>query len=191
MDNYNDKELARGLKTGNIQSFEVLYLRYHGTLYLNIFKIVKEADATKDLLQDVFATLWENRHAIDENKPLSSWLFTVSYNKSVNYLKKVLRESARHTSFQERIIVDDEPDPQVRESRLNGIETAVKHLSPQKSRVFDLCKIQGKTYEQTALELNLSKHTVKEYLSEAVINVKDYLRKHPSSFTIFIVSSLF
>jgi DNA-directed RNA polymerase specialized sigma subunit, sigma24 homolog len=53
------------------------------------------------------------------------------------------------------------------------------HLSPQKRKVFELCKVQGRTYKKAAEELHISKYTVKEYLSEALVSIKKYIGDHP------------
>jgi RNA polymerase sigma-70 factor (family 1) len=187
LENCSDKKLVIRLHKGDVKSFDTLYHKYHKILYLNIFKLTKEAEATQDILQDTFITLWEKRQTIDENKPITNWLFTVSFNKSINYLKKVLSESVKLKAFQENEVATDDKEINLKEIQLCLIESAVKNLSPQRSKVFDLCKLQGKTYEETAKELNISKHTVKEYLVEAVGNIKEYVQKHPESSTAFFL----
>jgi RNA polymerase sigma-70 factor (ECF subfamily) len=68
----------------------------------------------------------------------------------------------------------------------NILENALARLSPQRRRVFELCKLQGKTYEEAAMELHISKYTVKEYLSAAVVAVKEYSRRHPESTALML-----
>jgi RNA polymerase sigma-70 factor (ECF subfamily) len=55
-------------------------------------------------------------------------------------------------------------------------------LSPQKRKVFEICKMQGRTYKKAAEELHISKYTVKEYLSEALVSIKKiYWRTPPQT----------
>lgn len=178
------------LHTDDIKAFDTLYLKYHQALYSNIFKLSKDADATQDILQEVFITLWEKRLTLDLNQPVSNWLFAVSYNKSVNYLKKLLKESVKLRDVNEEMQSADEKEINLREIQLYLIERAVNQLSPQKRKVFDFCKLQGKSYAETAKELNISKHTVKEYLSEAVMNIKEYIKQHPESSSAFFCAIL-
>ncbi len=84
------------------------------------------------------------------------------------------------------IMSADEKDIYFKEARIKILEEALIKLSPQKRKVFDLCKIQGKSYEESARELNISKHTVKEYLSIAVKAVKEYAEQHPLNNVLFI-----
>ncbi|MBD0293596.1 MAG: sigma-70 family RNA polymerase sigma factor [Flavisolibacter sp.] len=174
-----DNELVFRLRDDDVNAFNALYWKYHQAVYANIFKLTKETETTQDLLQEVFITLWEKRSTIDVDQSVSGWLFVVSYNKSVSYLKKALKEPVVDNELNEELQPAEEPEINVREVRFQLLEDAVEQLSPQKKRVFELCKLQGKSYEETAKELNISKHTVKEYLSAAITNVKEYIRKHP------------
>ncbi len=190
LDNYNDTELVKLLHTNDVKAFDTIYLKYHQALYSNIFKLSKDTDATQDILQEVFISLWEKRLTIDANQQVANWLFTVSYNKTINYLKKALKESVILRGLNEEMENGDEKKINLRDIHLDLIEIATNQLSPQKKRVFDLCKIQGKSYEETAKELNISKYTVKEYLSAAIMNIKEYIQQHPESLATFFCTAL-
>jgi len=69
---------------------------------------------------------------------------------------------------------------------MGAIEKAVDQLSPQKRKVFDLCKMQSSTYEKAAKELHISKYTVKEYLSDAMVSIKKYIGQHSSHAHVII-----
>ncbi|MBD0286976.1 MAG: sigma-70 family RNA polymerase sigma factor [Flavisolibacter sp.] len=181
-----DNELVIRLREDDVGAFNALYWKYHQAVYANIFKLTKEVEVTQDILQEVFIALWEKRSSIDINQTVSGWLFVVSYNKSISYLKRALKESVISNEWNEEMQPAEESEINVREVQLQLLEDALGQLSPQKKKVFELCKLQGKSYEETARELNISKHTVKEYLSAAIANVKEYIKEHPD-----YISSLF
>ncbi len=183
---YSESELVALLKSGNVKAFDLLYKKYHTPIYNNIFRLLKDADESENILQDLFVTLWEKRASIDPQKPLANWLFQVSYNKSITQLKKNLKQSLAFKYIEGDIMLADEKDIYFKEARIKILEEALVKLSPQKRKVFDLCKIQGKSYEESARELNISKHTVKEYLSVAVKAVKEYAEQHPLNNVLFI-----
>ena len=58
------------------------------------------------------------------------------------------------------------------------LKRAIDQLSPQKQRIVKLCKLEGKTYEEAAAEMKISRHTVKEYLSAAMASLSEYVRQH-------------
>jgi len=180
-------DLASRLRNDDISAFNTLYWEYHGAIYANAFKLIRDSVIAEDIVQEVFVTLWEKRHMIDPELDIAGWLFVVSHHKTVDQLKRKLRhclaEKILHTIFADHNtpVEDDITDEQ-----LGAIEKAVDQLSPQKRRVFELCKVQGRTYKKAAEELHISKYTVKEYLSEAIISIKKYIGQHPKHAGMFI-----
>lgn len=191
LEKWNDSELIRSLQNDDTRAFDVIYWKYHARLYSNINKLLKDGNASKDVLQEVFVTLWEKRASLDPKKEIAGWLFTVSYNKSINHLKKTLKAAIMFVDVDEafQVAIGCEPDDET--IRLSLIEKAVTKLSPQKRKVFDLCKLQGKTYVEAANELTISKHTVKEYLSEAVAAVKEYVRVNANTASFVYLAYLY
>jgi RNA polymerase sigma-70 factor (ECF subfamily) len=178
----NEHDLVRRLQLGDIAAFDRAYHQYHRALYYNILKLTKDTEAARDILQDVFVTLWKKAATLDPDQPLLSWLFVVSYNKSVDHLKRMAAESALVIRTQ-TIRQAQAEEAVLKEARFKLLEEAMQRLSPQKRKVFELCKLQGKTYEETALELHISKHTVKEYLSGSITYIRAYIQQHPDYYT--------
>jgi RNA polymerase sigma-70 factor (ECF subfamily) len=116
---------------------------------------------------------------IDPAKSISGWLFVVSYNKSVSFLKKTLRESVV-CNENAGMKYSNELEVNFRETQSILLKEAINKLSPQKRKVLELCKLEGKSYDETAKELRISKHTVKEYLSAAISYIKHDIQKHPN-----------
>ncbi|MEO5562558.1 MAG: sigma-70 family RNA polymerase sigma factor [Chitinophagaceae bacterium] len=185
-----DKELAMRIQNGDSNAFNTIYWKYQEALHANIFKLTRNFTVTEDIIQEVFVRLWEKRSTLDPEKSVAGWLFTVSFNLSVNYLKKKLKESLAYSEFQKDIIIEDTSE-EMAGIELGTLKKAINQLSPQKRKVFELCKIKGKTYEEASRELKISKHTVKEYLSGAIYCIKDYLQQHsPEHITLALVMTL-
>ena len=177
---HTEKELARRLITGDIEAFNEIYQKYFHPVYCNALKITRETAIAEDVLQEVFITLWEKRATIDPENSLAGWLFIICYHKSVNILRKKLRESLLYKNLQPP--EENSMEEEIRYgTQWTILENALSCLSPQRRRVFELCKLQGKTYEEAAVELRISKYTVKEYLSAAVASIKEYSLRHPGS----------
>ena len=177
---HTEKELARRVINGDIVAFNEVYRIYFHPVYCNALKITRDAAVAEDVLQEVFITLWEKRATIDPERSLAGWLFIICYHKSVNILRKKLRESLLYRELQtpEENSVEEEIK---HGTQWTILENALSCLSPQRRRVFELCKLQGKTYEEAARELRISKYTVKEYLSAAIASIKEYSHHHPGS----------
>ncbi|PPL03666.1 RNA polymerase sigma factor [Parapedobacter indicus] len=164
------------MKTGANLAFDALFDRYHQALYKNIFRLVRNNQVAADILQDTFVALWQNRDKLDPNQSVSGWLFQVSYRNSISYLRKKQREEAALQDFPFEI---EHHQSDQYEYQVRLLNSAMARLSTQKRRVFTLCKLEGKTYDETASVMGLSRHTVKEYLSSAVTSIKEFIRTHP------------
>lgn len=171
------EELA-ALVDGDVPAFDAIYRRYYRSVYANIFKLVKNAHYAEDILQDVFVSLWQNRFKIRSDRSVSGWLFVVSYNRALTFLKREIRRSEEYVESYEPFessLADEEPDESVLTMQLNALEEAVESLSTRRREVFRLCRFEGKTNEEAATMLNLSTETVKDYLKHSIKAVKAYI----------------
>ncbi|HZH54969.1 MAG TPA: sigma factor [Sphingobacteriaceae bacterium] len=91
-----EKLELEALARGDSDAFDSIYHRYHQSIYANIFRIVRRSDHAEDILQDVFVTLWQYRHNLNQDRPVAGWLFVVSYNKSLTFLRQQLRVAVQY-----------------------------------------------------------------------------------------------
>ena len=185
-------DLASRLRNDDINAFNSLYWEYHAAVYANVLKLIRDPAIAEDIVQEVFVTLWGKRHKIDPDQDIAGWLFVISHHKTVDQLKRKLKQALVQKDLS--IFKDDHSiivNTDLKEEQLNAIEEAMDQLSPQKRKVFELCKVQGRTYKKAAEELHISKYTVKEYLSEALVSIKKYIGEHPRQTGIIIYFLVF
>jgi RNA polymerase sigma-70 factor (family 1) len=191
--NTQDAELVIRLQQDEVSAFDTLYWKYHQAVYRNIFKFVKEQIVTEDILQEVFAKLWEKRKEINPSQSVAGWLFVISFNLSVDYVRKKLREQTIH---KELLNLDFDDDysldrKNIYEDQYQLLEKAIAQLSPKKRKIVTLCKLEGKTYDEVAEELNISRNTVKEHLSIAMVKLNDYIQKNKEHNKYIVLFLLF
>ena len=180
MKNKKTHDLALGLRNNDVSAFNALYWEYHGAIYANALKLIKDPLIAEDIVQDVFVTLWEKRDTIDPRQDIAGWLFVVSHHKTIDQLKRKLRQSLAEKILRSIIEEPAAFKDDITDEQIETIEKAVDQLSPQKRKVFELCKVQRRTYQKAAEEMQISKYTVKEYLSEAIISIKKFIGQHPT-----------
>ena len=192
MKSQKTNDLALRLRNDDINAFNSLYWEYHAAVYANVLKLIRDPAIAEDIVQEVFVTLWGKRHKIDPDQDIAGWLFVISHHKTVDQLKRKLKQALVQKDLS--IFKDDHSiivNTDLKEQQLNAIEEAMDQLSPQKRKVFELCKVQGRTYKKAAEELHISKYTVKEYLSEALVSIKKYIGEHPRQTGIIIYFLVF
>ena len=186
-----DSELIMKLQQSQVTAFDALYWKYHEPVYRNILKFTKDPVVAEDILQEVFTRLWEKRLAINSDQSVAGWLFVVSFNLSVNHTRKRLREQTAHKKLF-AVAPENELLPvglQLYEEQYRLMKQAIDQLSPQKRKIVTLCKLEGKTYEEAAGELNISRNTVKEHLSAAMVNLNEYVRKNATQASIVLMTA--
>jgi RNA polymerase sigma factor (sigma-70 family) len=175
-----EQQITRQFIAGSHSAFEHLYNQYSAAIYANIRKMIHQTHLAEDILQDVFAVLWANREKIDPDQPIANWLFVVSYHRSLTQLKKKLKENtvAESTNIANLAEEPGTIDEQYYSARLDILNTAVEHLPAHKQRVFRLYHFENKSFDEIALELNLSVSSVKFYLKQSRSFVRQYVSGH-------------
>ncbi len=163
--------LQKQLIEGNVEAFEVYYLRYHQAVFKNIRKLIADQQESEDILQEVFITLWQKKHQLTIQHSIAGWLFSTSYFKSLEQLKKRVKSNIQeltnahaemHFESYENICNEVEHTEKVKKLSL-----AIEQLPPQKKMAFTLIKLEGKSYEEVASALNISVDTAREYVKAA------------------------
>ena len=173
---YDERILLNKLKDGNPDAFLELYNIYHSNLYYYVLRFVKSPAIAEDILQDVFLKLWEIRKTVNPDLCFSAYLYRISRNYVFKFLKKISTDE----SLQLRIMQELEKNITDTDIKLRWKEyediflVAVAQLPPQRRKVFRLCREEGKTYDQAAAELGISRNTVKEHMVMAMKFVKEY-----------------
>lgn len=184
----NDTELlAQLIENSSVAAFSRLFERYHHAIYRNVVRSLHDSFIAEDIVQEVFATLWEKRAMLSRNQSIGGWLFTVSYHKILDHL----RENSKKVILPQDAIPDGQMEDIIsRESDFALLENGIAQLSPKKRRAFELCKLQGKSYEEAAVTLGVSKYTINEYLKESMAFLRQYVKNNNVIYTTGLTTLL-
>ena len=89
-------ELFERIRGGDEQAFTLVYERYHGMLYSLALRMIKQTGAAEDAVQYVFVRLWELRGGLSVTVSLRNYLYTMTKNYLLNYIRhngRVLEQS--------------------------------------------------------------------------------------------------
>lgn len=170
--------VVQAFSEGDKQAYVLIYNDYRDIVLSNIGKIVHQQDIAEDILQDVFIKLWEHKHQLKTKKSLGAWLFRVSYNASIDHVRSCLNRVIVADELNRKELADFNISPDV--SRILALkeallQEAIYRLPARKRQVFELCKIQGKSYQEASAIMNIASTTVKEYIIEANKFIKKYV----------------
>ena len=167
--------LIAQLNNSDDAAFEAVYHQYHQAIFANILRLVKQQHKAEDILQDVFITLWESRFKLTTQQSVSGWLFTTSYFKSLEYLRRSVKENITLLSEEQYEFPDEDADLEENyQQKLSVITSVMELLPPRKRTAFQLCRVEGKSYEEAAAMLEISVESVRDYVKTSSM----FIRKH-------------
>lgn len=82
------KDLFIEIKCGNKVAFEKLYNNYNKLIYSIAYSILKNKQDAEDVVQIVFEKLYLKDKEKLPNRNESSWLYSITKNETINYLKR-------------------------------------------------------------------------------------------------------
>jgi RNA polymerase sigma factor (sigma-70 family) len=85
----NDNEIILKIKNENASNnFEILYNRYYSKVLDKCFSIVKNRQVAEELAEDIFSKVFEKLKTFKQQALFSSWLYSVTYNHCIDYLRE-------------------------------------------------------------------------------------------------------
>ena len=83
-----DFDLVKAVGAGDQQAFEYLVKKYRNPVFNFIYRYLGERHAAEDILQEVFLGLYRAAPRFEARARVSTWLFKIAYNLSMNELKR-------------------------------------------------------------------------------------------------------
>lgn len=177
----NNGLLVKRLRVDDESALQSLYQAYRQPVLANIRRLVHHEAEAEDILQNVFIALWEGRHKLTVSQSLPGWLFTASYYKSLEYLRAAVRLSlAPLTDELLNIPIEESPDNSF-DAKLALISSAIETLPRRKRMAFQLCRLEGKTYDEAASLLQISADSVKDYVKSCSSLIRKNIEKDKPS----------
>ena len=176
---YDSKMLFRQLAEGDEKAFRKIFDLYKDRLYFVAVKMLKTPAVAEEIVQDVLMAVWTKQSKFATVDDPEAYVFTITYNRIYNQLKKTANE---HKLVSELIYIlqNDQysGDDIILASETKAIvDEAIEKLPPQRKLIFQLSRQQGLTHEQIASQLNLSRNTVRNQITEALQQIRIHLGK--------------
>jgi len=172
--------LLNGLSLGDKCAFGEIYRQYHSEIYKYVFKFVKSSDCTEDLCQEIFLKVWEKREKLSDIRSFRAYLFTVSKNHILDFLRHA---SVEQSAREEILYASRELKSQVEDSIQSEeydryLQTVLDQMSPRNQEVFKLCREMDQTYDEAAEMLGISRHAIKKHMVKAMKLLKCSAQKN-------------
>lgn len=171
----NEKEILSRLQEGEEEAFALLFETYKDKLYTFLFSVTKSEARAKDLVQDVFLKIWNQRSSAAEIDNFNAYLFSLAQNQAIDQFRKSVREKLfENEELPEFMHLNDPHQIAEKKDLRIHLANAIARLSPQQQRIFILHHEFGFPHKEIAEKLNLSVSTTQNHMREALKNLRFY-----------------
>ena len=186
----DEQTLIRAAQRGDLEAFNELVLLYQDFLFRVALNILGDEDTAADAMQQALISAFRNLKAF-RGGSLRSWLSRITVNACYDELRRIAR--AKDVPLQ---IYDDygdemgpaswlidpgfSPEEQVEQSDLvEALQKSLETLPEHYRLVAQLVDVEGFSYEETAVALDLPVGTVKSRLARARDALRNSLQRYP------------
>lgn len=173
-----EEGLLKRIAEGEKEIFGELVLRHQDFIFNVVSKYVRIEEEARDLTQDVFLKAYENIEKFRGESKVSSWLYRIAYNLSMNWSE---RRSGRETQLDDELAETIAEPPSLaeeifeREAQLARITGILAELPEKYRAVISLYYFEDKSYQEIAEALGLPMNTVKIHLLRAKERLREKL----------------
>lgn len=147
---------------------ELVHL-YADNVFRFVVKNIRQAEDARDIVQTVYEKLWVNREKVEPLRA-KSWLFTVAFNGTIDYIRKnkrisyeeTLPDSITHSGYGNKVLQE-------------RLQSALAQLNEVQRSLVMLKDYEGYSYEEIGKITGLQESQVKVYLHRARQKLKSIL----------------
>jgi len=187
-------QLAARIRLGDEQAFELFFRKFNIRLCAFANKFLANPEEAQEVVQDMFLKIWEERHEIDPDDSLKSYVFKIVQNLCINRLRRKKVESKYAEIY--KLVYLNHQEFSAHESLLaRELETKIVHtihkLPTECRKVFELSRSEGLRYKEIAETLHISVKTVEAQMSKALRSLRLGLTDYISLFIIILIGNIF
>ncbi len=166
-------------KNNTSESFKILFNRYHKKVYWHARRMVVDHEDADDITQNVFIKIWNGLIHFKGEAKLSSWIFKITANETLNFIKSKKIKAALSFHDYESILIHKISDPNVFSGTEieNKLQKAILTLPPKQRQVFLLRYYDNMPYERMSESLGTSIGALKATYHHATSKIEKKIRE--------------
>lgn len=185
----DDRQLIQKVKEGDEIAFRSLFEEYNELVFKTCIGFLHNKEDAEDVTQEVFVELYRSAHTFRSEAKVSTWLYRISVNKSLNFIRdnkkrNLVRSLESISGFHlQKSSSDQSDDLMVAESELlhkqkiDLINKLLGSLPKNQQIAFTLNKYNNLSYKQVAEVMDVSVSSVESLIHRAKKNIQKNIVK--------------
>jgi RNA polymerase sigma-70 factor, ECF subfamily len=167
----SDAEIISRIGARDEHAMGLLYDRYSRVVYVVALRVVTDAAAAEDILQEVFLRLWRTPQAFDASRgSVASWLAVVARNRAIDHIRKQRPE----TEPSETIVAveTDLENEAARKQAATKARAILAGMPADQRTALEMAFYQGLTHSEIADKTGQPLGTVKTRIRSGLLTLR-------------------
>lgn len=166
-----DKLLLLQVQQGNKGAFNLLYDKYWAQAYSSAYKRLGDSEQAKDIVQDIFISIWLKRDTLIENLP--AYLNIAVRNRVFKLAEKNKNLTPLFEKLNTIPALHQNADSNIHYQEFcEGYEVLLSKLPPKRQMIFKLRFQEDFTTKAIADQMGITRKTVQNQLGKAIEHLK-------------------
>jgi RNA polymerase sigma-70 factor (ECF subfamily) len=185
-----EQELVQGITGRDQHAFRILVEKYQQHVIRTGYSLVHNLQDAEDIAQEVFIEIMDSIHSFRRQATLSSWIYRITVNKSLNHMKRrnrkmwfgspvqVIRPAGSDQKKAGEITESKGADTALEEKEIrSALHLAIGRLPVNQRIAFTLHRYEELSYKEIAEIMNISLPSVESLLHRAKGNLQKKLER--------------
>ncbi len=183
-----DASLLILIRNGDISAFEKIFNIYYPVLCIYAKKIVGDLDEARDIVQDVFVKVYNDRDNLAIDTSIKSYLYKAVHNASLNRIKQIKIHRHHHEYIKNQAPFSEDHDTMIKAELEEKIWQIIQSLPDKCRKIFEMNRFEGKKNKEIAETLGISIRTVETQISKALKILREHLLSSLFAFLMLSVA---
>ncbi len=165
----------RAAQQGDLRAFEALVRRYRSPVYRIALRMLGDAAAAEDAVQDAFLRAWLALPEFRAESSIGTWLYRIVTNRCLNVLRA---ERPVQPLEDDQVVAAARPEELAQQqAELGALRRAILRLTPEQRAAFVLRELEGLSYEEIAEVLGATVPAIKGRIHRARLELVEAMRQ--------------
>lgn len=167
---YDDTRLVALLRKRDKLAYTEIYTRFWPVLFRHALRMLRDEDEATDVVQDIFAVLWEKAAALNLSGTLAGYLYSATRNRVIDRIARHKIEQHYLNSLEDYLKqgTPSADDELIAAELAQRIEREVAKLPKKMRQIFSMRQQAQHSYREIAESIGTTEGNVKKQLYNAM-----------------------